>query len=109
MTEQTKPVEASEQSKAFDLLREEKPATQKIATTGAMLKPQGTVNPQAVKRAAPNAKFGRYAPANIQRNFKMLLVGDSGSGKTSMAATFPDPRLNYRDWETGNRGIPATG
>lgn len=104
MTEQTKPAETSEQSKAFDLLREEKPATQKIATTGAVLKPQGTVTAQPVRKAvAPNAKFGRYAPANIQRNFKMLLVGDSGSGKTTMAATFPDPL--FIDLDNGMRSV----
>lgn len=67
--------------------------------TEAIVKPAVRV----LKPPTRKVKFGRYAPDNVTRNLKVVLFGESGAGKTSMASTFPDPL--FLDLDDGMRSV----
>lgn len=50
-----------------------------------------------------DSPFGMYGGSNKDLKWKILLYGDSGSGKTYMAGTFPDPI--FLDLENGMRSV----
>jgi hypothetical protein len=71
----------------------------------AVVKPPVIAKPPAEEKESP---FGIWTPeAAGEKGFKVLLYGASGSGKTYMAGTFPDPI--FLDIEGGMRTVLGMG